>query len=94
MEVDWNRIDLIKNQKDRQTLIREHSSLVTGRLLPTTEELNQRAEIIQALKFMDANYPFACSYDNSERFVRYVSRLRNSKELFAWRGATKIKYNI
>ena len=43
MEVDWRRLDLIKNRKvtrrkNRQTLIKEHLSLVTKKVLVFPQE--------------------------------------------------------
>ena len=43
MEVDWHRLDLIRNQKvtrriNRQILIREHSSLLTKEVLVFSQE--------------------------------------------------------
>ena len=78
-EVDWRRLDLIKNRKvtrrkNRQTLIKEHLSLVTKKCwffhrkaFVNHRRAHSKAEIIQVLKFVDANYSFASSCDGSER---------------------------
>ena len=94
MEVDWHRLDLIKNgkvtrKKNPQTLIREHSLLVTRE---TTEEPTQKANIIQALKFVDANYSLESSYDDSERFKVTFPGSEIAKNY--QQGAIKIQYNI
>ena len=81
MEVKRHKLDLIKNRivtrrKNCKTLIREHSSLVTREVLVflqenfplITKDIIQKAEIIRAMKFVDANCSLPSSYDDSERF--------------------------
>ena len=66
--------------------------LSSGKLSLITEELIQKAEIIQALKFVDANYSFGSSYDDSERFE--VMFPGSETAMNYQQRATKIKYNI
>ena len=71
MEVDWHGLDLIKIEKSQEwsdpnqrTLVvnnKRSVGLSSGKLSLTTEELIQKAEKIQALKFVDANYSYPSS---------------------------------
>ena len=58
----------------------------------TTEELVQKVEAIQALKFAAANYYFATSHDDSERFKKMFPGSEITKNY--QQGLTKIKYKI
>ena len=53
------------NQRTFVVSNKKGAGLSSGKLSLTTEELIQKAEIIQVMKFVDANYSFASSCDDS-----------------------------
>ena len=83
---DTNQRTFVVNSKTN------HVSLSSGTLTLTTEELIQKAEILQALKYVNANYSFASAFDDSERFQLMFPDSEIAKNYH--QGPTKIKYNI
>ena len=83
---DTNQRTFVVNSKTN------HVSLSSGTLTLTNEELIQKAEILQALKYVNANYSFASAFDDSERFQLMLPDSEIAKKYH--QGPTKIKYNI
>ena len=79
------------NQKTFVVNSKRRVGLSSGKLSLTTEEIIQKAETIQALKLVEANYSFQV-HDDSERFE--VTFLDSEIAKKYQQGATKIKYNV